>query len=163
MSDSEVPRHTVSVDDAPDRVERRSIVVDASAADIFDILANPSRHSDFDGSGSVRSNRATAPERLSLGARFGMDMKIVVPYRMTSEVVEFSENETVAWCHFGGHMWRYVLEPVDGGTRITEEFDWRPSKAPWFLSAMGYPEKNAVSMEKTLERLAALVDGESDR
>jgi len=161
MSNSELARHTVSVDEAPERVERRSIVVDASPADVFDILADPARHSDFDGSGTVRANRTSAPERLSLGARFGMDMKIVVPYRMTNEVVEFTENETIAWCHRGGHVWRYRLEPVDGGTRITEEFDWRPSKAPWFLSAMGYPDKNAASMEKTLERLATLVDAES--
>ena len=161
MSDSSPARHTVSVDDAPDRVERRSIVVDAAAATIFDVLATPSRHHEFDGSGSVQASRESAPERLSEGAKFGMDMKIVVPYRMTNEVVEFVENETIAWRHFGGHIWRYQLDDVEGGTKITEEFDWRTSKAPPFLKLMGYPAKNAASIEKTLERLAALVDDDT--
>ena len=159
MSTEQPARHTVSVDDAPDRVERRSIVVDAAPEQVFDILADPSCHPDFDGSGSVRSSREPGPQRLSLGSRFGMDMKIVVPYRMTNEVVEFVENETIAWSHLGGHIWRYRLEEVAGGTRITEEFDWRPSKSPSFLRLTKAPERNATSLEKTLERLAELVDG----
>jgi hypothetical protein len=159
MNTDGAARHVVTVEDAPDRVERRSIVVDAAPSDVFDVLADPSRHGDFDGSGSVRSSRASAPTRLSEGARFGMDMRIVVPYRMTNEVVEFVEDDTIAWRHLGGHVWRYRLEEVDWGTRITEEFDWRPSKAPHFLRMTRSPERNAASIEKTLERLAALVDG----
>jgi hypothetical protein len=88
-----------------------------------------------------------------------MEMKVVVPYRMTNEVVEFVENDTIAWRHLGGHIWRYRLEEINEGTKITEEFDWRTSKAPPLLKLMGYPAKNATSIEKTLERLAALVDG----
>ncbi len=160
MSDRTPSRHTVSVDEAPDRVERRSIVVDAAPDVIFDLLANPSRHNEFDGSGTVQASRDSAPERLSEGAKFGMEMKLVVPYRMTNEVVEFVENDTIAWRHLGGHIWRYRLEEIDGGTKITEEFDWRTSKAPPFLKLMGYPAKNATSIEKTLERLATLVDGD---
>ena len=158
MSNPPPARHTVSIDEAPDRVERRSIVVDAAPSEIFDILATPSRHGEFDGSGTVQASRSSAPERLSKGARFGMDMKLVVPYRMTNEVVEFVENETIAWTHVGGHIWRYRLEKVNGGTRIIEEFDWRQFVAPPFLKLMSYPEKNAASIEKTLERLAELVD-----
>lgn len=155
---TEQPRHVVAIDDAPDKVERRSIVVDAPARAVFDILADPSRHCEFDGSGSVRSSRESAPERLELGARFGMDMKIVVPYRLTNEVVEFVENETIAWRHLGGHVWRYRLENVDGGCRITEEFDWRPARSHAMLRLTKAPQRNAESIEKTLERLAALVD-----
>ncbi|MGA9279517.1 SRPBCC family protein [Ilumatobacter sp.] len=159
MSSEPPTRHTVSVDDAPDQVERRSIVVDAPAGAIFDLLADPSRHCEFDGSGTVQASRDTAPERLSLGAKFGMDMKMFVPYRMTNEVVEFTENETIAWRHFGGHIWRYRLDEVAGGTRITEEFDWRPSRGHTILRMLKYPEKNADGIEKTLVRLAELVDG----
>ena len=158
MTDAASPRHTVSVDDAPDRVERRSIVVDAAASTVFDVLADPSRHHEFDGSGTVQASRPSAPERLSEGAKFGMEMKLVVPYRMTNEVVEFVENETIAWRHLGGHIWRYRLDEADGGTKITEEFDWRTSKAPPFLKLTGAPGRNATSIEKTLERLAVLVD-----
>lgn len=161
MTSDQTDRHTISVDEAPDRVERRSIIVDAPPAAIFDILADPSRHHEFDGSGTVQASRDSAPQRLSEGAKFGMEMKVVVPYRMTNEVVEFAENETIAWRHLGGHIWRYHLDDADGGTKITEEFDWRTSKAPPFLKLMGYPAKNASSIEKTLERLAELVDGDT--
>jgi hypothetical protein len=161
MTDESTARHTVSADDAPDRVERRSIVVDAAPDVIFDLLADPSRHCDFDGSGTVQASRASAPQRLSEGAKFGMEMKMVVPYRMTNEVVEFVENDTIAWRHLGGHIWRYRLEEIDGGTKITEEFDWRTSKAPPLLKLTGAPAKNAASIEKTLERLAVLVDENS--
>lgn len=156
---TESSRHTVTVDDAPDKVERRSIVVDASPDEVFDVLADPARHHEFDGSGSVLSSRSDAPERLSLGARFGMDMKIFVPYRMTNEVVEFEENELIAWRHVGGHVWRYRLEKVEDGTRITEEFDWRPARSHTALRLTKTPERNAASIEKTLVRLASLVDG----
>ena len=158
MTNVQPAHHTVSVDDAPERVERRSILVDASPDAIFDVLADPSRHHEFDGSGSVRASRGSAPQRLSKGARFGMDMKIFVPYRMTNEVVEFVENESIAWRHVGGHIWRYRLDAVDDGTRITEEFDWRPARLPPLLKLMKAPTHNAKSIEKTLVRLAALVD-----
>ena len=36
---------------------------------------------------------------------------------------------------------------------MTEEFDWRSSRAPWVLELIKAPEKNAVAMERTLERL----------
>ena len=154
-------KHTVTVEDAPDRVERRSIVVAAPAADVFDILAEPTRHHEIDGSGTVRDSRDDAPRRLSLGARFGMSMKFLVPYRISNEVVEFVENERIAWKHFGGHVWRYTLEAVDGGTKVTEEFDWRPSVSPPTLKLLGYPARNAEAIEKTLERIAVVVDGRS--
>ena len=99
--------------------------IDASPESIFDLLADPSRHGDIDGSGMVLDVRK-GPERLALGAKFGMDMKMgPVPYRISSNVVEFEENRLIAWAHYGKHRWRYELEPLDGGarTRVTETFD----------------------------------------
>ena len=120
---------------------------------IFELLADPRQHGVFDGSGSVKSARVSAPARLSLGAEFAMDMKIGVPYKMTNTVVEFEEGKTIAWRHFGGHIWRYILEPVDGGTKVTEQFDWNKSKSPLILKLRKSPQDNAKSIEKTLENL----------
>ena len=156
-SDDHAPR--VVVESAPDRVERRSMVIDAPPSAIFDLLADPRRHHRFDGSGTVRQSADDAPERLSLGAEFGMGMKRFVPYRMTNEVVEFTENEAIAWRHLGGHVWRYTLEPHGSGTKVTEEFDWRPSRIPWILIATRTPRTNAASIEATLRRLASIVTG----
>ena len=145
----------VTTEDAPDRVERRSVVVQAPASDLFDLLADPSRHHEIDGSGTVRDAKSSAPSRLSLGSTFGMNMKWFVPYSMTNEVVEFVDNEKIAWRHMGGHVWRYTLEPLDDQRcRVTEEFDWRPSRAPIVLKLMGSPSDNATAIEKTLVRLA---------
>ena len=136
------------------KVVSRSIFVPASAQEIFDLLANPRRHHEIDGSGSVKEALIDAPEKLSLNAKFGMNMRIGVPYKMTNTVVEFEENRRIAWRHFGGHIWRYVLEPTEAGTNVTEQFDWNSAKSPWMLKLMKAPQNNAKSIEKTLANLA---------
>ena len=130
---------------------------------LFDILANPARHAEIDGSDSVRGVMDSAPERLAMGTKFGMKMKIVVPYDMRSTVVEFEENRLIAWAHFGKHRWRYELEEVDGGTMVTETFDWSTSPAPFALiiETARYPTKHIANMEKTLERLEAVATASS--
>ena len=128
-------------------------VISAAPGLIFEILADPRQHSKIDGSGSVKAAKISAPARLSKGSKFTMDMKILIPYKMTNTVVEFEENRRIAWQHFGGHIWRYILEPVDGGTKVTEQFDWNKSKSPLILKLRKSPQDNAKSIEKTLENL----------
>jgi hypothetical protein len=137
----------------PSRIVSRSTIVPAPAQMIFDLLADPRRHNEIDGSGTVQSAQINAPERLSLDATFGMQMRMGLPYKITNTVVEFEENKTIAWRHVGGHIWRYILEPVDGGTKVTEQFDWNKSKAPLILKLRKSPQDNAKSIEKTLENL----------
>ncbi|MBN9619927.1 MAG: SRPBCC family protein, partial [Actinobacteria bacterium] len=97
-----------------------SRVIAAEPQRLFDIVADPAMHPVIDGSGSVRALRSGGPERLALGSTFGMDMKLGAAYKITNTVVEFEEGRRIAWRHFNGHIWRYVFEPVDGGTRVTE-------------------------------------------
>ena len=132
----------------------RSVVVAAPAEEVFALLADPRRHAEVDGSGTVKS-ALSAPDRLGLGARFGMRMRLGVPYVIRNEVVEFEEGRRIGWRHLGHHVWRYELEPVDGGTRVTETFDWAPSRAPRALELLGVPARNARSIDATLERLQA--------
>jgi len=134
--------------------------MNATPEAIFDVLADPTRHGDFDGSGMVLDVRK-GPERLELGSKFGMDMKFgPLPYRISNTVVEFEENQLIAWAHFGKHRWRYELEPLDGGerTRVTETFDWSTSMIPKFIELAGYPKKHPANIEASLARLAALVE-----
>ena len=139
--------------DSTDKIIRRSIMVPAPPGEIFEILADPRRHGEIDGSGSVKGARDGAPQRLSLGATFGMDMRIGLKYRITNTVVEFEENRRIAWQHFGGHVWRYTLEPVEGGTVVTEEFDWTHNKSPLALRLMNAQKRNTESIERTLQNL----------
>ncbi len=138
------------------RIVSRSVFVPAPAHEIFDLLANPRRHSEIDGSGSVKDAQIDAPERLSLNAQFGMNMRIGVPYKMTNTVVEFEENSRIGWRHFGGHIWRYILEPAEGGTNVTEQFDWSTAKSPLMLQVIRAPQNNARAIEKTLANLEKL-------
>ncbi|GAA4820196.1 SRPBCC family protein [Actinomycetospora corticicola] len=138
----------------------RDIVIDASPSEVFDLLADPRRHGEFDGSGTVRS-AIKGPDRLSLGSSFGMSMKLGVPYTINNTVVEFEQDRRIAWRHLGHHRWRYELTPVDGGTQVTETFDWSDSRAPAVLELLRYPATNTRAIEKTLPRLKAVVEGRS--
>ena len=133
-----------------------SRVVDATPDEIFELLVDPRRHVEFDGSGTVQHVHGDA-QRLELGSKFGMSMKLgPIPYRISNKVVEFEENRRIAWAHFGKHRWRYELEPVEGGTRVVESFDYSTSPVPKGLELVGYPAKNGAAIDATLERLAGL-------
>ena len=82
-----------------------------------------------------------------------MTMKLGLPYAVRNEVVEFEPDRLIAWRHPGKHVWRWQLEPVDGGTKVTETFDYRPSPAKRFLELMRFPERNARGIESTLAGL----------
>jgi hypothetical protein len=139
-----------------ERVTSVSRVIPAPPEVVFAIIDNPAMHPVIDGSGTVRKARGT-DQHLTLGDRFGMDMRFGVPYRISNKVVEYEKDRLIAWAHFGGHRWRYRLEPTDGGTLVTESFDWSTSKFPPFIELMGYPKRHPAAMEKTLERLANVV------
>ncbi|MDZ7733389.1 MAG: hypothetical protein U5R31_09985 [Acidimicrobiia bacterium] len=82
------------------------------------------------------------PRVLGEGDKFGMDMKMGVPYRVSSKVVEFEDGKKIAWCHFGGHRWRWELEPTtDGKTELTETFEPSTAEFPPALRLAGYPEE----------------------
>jgi hypothetical protein len=132
-------------------------IVPAPAEDIFDLLAHPARHVEIDGSGTLREARGRrTPDRLYLGATFGMQMRWGAPYKILNEVVEFTEGRRIAWRHFAGHIWRYRLEPLGpNSTRVTEEFDPRPSRYPRSTRLLGWERRNQRAIEHTLANLVA--------
>ncbi len=133
-----------------------SRVIAQPADRIFDLLADPAAHQRIDGSGSVKYE-VDGPDRLELGSKFRMGMKLGVPYRMTSTVKEFEEDKLIAWAHLGRHRWRYELEAVEGGTRVTETFDWSYSLWPKGLEILGYPKRHPASMEQTLRNIESIL------
>lgn len=143
-----------SAHDKKNKIVSISKFVSASATDVFELLANPAMHAVIDGSGSVLAPKNSAPQRLSQGATFGMSMKKGAPYKITNTVVEFTESKQIAWRHFGGHVWRYILEPTTDGTNVTEQFSYGSAKSPLALKLAGYVRKNESDMRKTLDKLA---------
>jgi hypothetical protein len=138
-----------------------SKIIAAEPQRLFDIVADPAMHPVMDGSGTVRASRTGGPQRLSAGAKFGMDMKMGAPYKIVNTVVEFDEPNVIAWRHFNGHVWRYLFESVDGDagtshTKVTEQWDARPAKNRVFLRLAGFPGRNRKGIVATLDRLADL-------
>ena len=145
----------------------RLIVAPASA--IFDLLANPARHQEIDGSGTVKGvpdGGDGGAQRLALGSKFGMSMKMGIGYTMENTVVEFEENVRIAWqprptqtvmaWFVGGRIWRYQLVEQDGGTLVRESWEISQEKQPWAVRNLR--SKTVDSMTKTLERIAKVVE-----
>jgi len=136
-----------------------SRVVNAPAERIFELIADPANHPLIDGSGSVRASRGTGPRRLELGARFGMDMKMGLPYKIRNTVVEFEDGRRIAWRHFYGHRWRWELRDLgDGRAEVTETFDYSTARFPKGIELVGFPARNREGIEASLQRLVDMFD-----
>src|SRR5256885_1050781 len=128
-------------------------IVPTTPEKIFALLVDPAQHPLLDGSGTLRSLQDGAPALLELGSKFGMNMKMGAPYKIENTVVEFEPDRLIAWRHFNGHRWRWRLEPLGEGTRVTETFDWATARTPFLMGLSGFPRKNKIAIEKTLDRL----------
>jgi hypothetical protein len=153
---------TVTVIDAGPRKVSRAAEVQAPATEIFDLVADPRRHHELDGSGTVQ-NTVAGPQRLARDATFSVRMKQHgVPYRIASRVTEFEEGHLLEWRHPMGHRWRWELKPLpDGTTRVTETFDYSQisSVRAIGLEMFGAPRQNAAGIEATLRQLQARYQG----
>ena len=115
--------------------------IEAPAAMIFEILANPRRHRDFDGSDMLRGAVLDRPIS-GVGDTFTMKMhRLGRDYLMVNYVVEFEPNRRIVWepapgdvptaggdpSKVGvspGYRWGYILTPDgDDATVVTEVFD----------------------------------------
>lgn len=155
----------------PIAVSRR---IGAPAREIFQILADPYRHRDLDGSGMLRGV-ASGAVISGVGDVFVIKMYFSEfgDYEMNNHVVEFEPNRRIGWEPESGrghpdadpeaprharwgHRWIFDLTP-DGpdATIVTEIFD---------CSRVPEDEREEIdngniwidSMNRTLDRLAAL-------
>ena len=139
------------------RCRSAQIVINADPTTVFDVLADPAQHSLFDGSGTVKA-RISGPPRLYLGASFAMRMRMGAPDLVRNLVVEYDEDRLISCRHPLRHIWRYELTPVDGGTQVTESFDYARSPLAPVFERIGVPDHNHRSIEATLQQLKVLVE-----
>lgn len=142
----------------PKRVAVRAKVA-APADELWALLANPHRHHEIDGSGTVRPE-VIGPRELQTGDRFRVRMKMFgVPYAITSRVVESQPGRAVEWEHPGKHSWRWEFAPLDDGTtEVTEIFDYTASRIGRILERTA-ADRNRRAMHGSLKRLQARYAG----
>lgn len=162
--------------DTPRRLDRGAeivtytITVDAPAQELWAIAANPHRHHELDGSGTVRS-RAIGPRQLLPEDRFRVDMKkFGLPYALTLRVTESRPPQSpdagepvtgvVEWRQPTGHRWRWEFAPAVGPdgtvrTEVTESYDASGQQpvVRRFLNAVKVAEENAQGIRDSLQGL----------
>ncbi len=137
---------------------------------IFELLADVSKHPLIDGSGMLQGAVPGTPERLELGTRFGMGMKLGMRYSTLSTVVEFEPNRVIAWQtgpkgtwgkYVAGRIWRYELRPISGGTIVQESWDITSDHQRALLKLGDlWSHKTRRDMERTLGRLRQVMIAE---
>ena len=142
----------------PVSVSRR---IEAPAADIFKLLADPERHPEFDGSEMLRPG-ARNKVIVGVGDVFVTKMYVTAmgDYEMHNRIVVFEADRCIAWepgnpeLARNGSRWRFDLAP-DGpnATVVTETYDCTESPQE-VRDAVDNGNAWLTGMTKTLERLA---------
>ena len=144
----------------PVSVSRR---IEAAAADIFKLLADPERHPEFDGSEMLRPG-ASNKVIVGVGDVFVTKMYFAAmgDYEMHNRIVVFEQDRCIAWepgnpeLARNGSRWRFDLAP-DGpnATVVTETYDCTDSPGE-VRDAVDNGNAWLTGMTKTLERLDTL-------
>jgi uncharacterized protein YndB with AHSA1/START domain len=145
-----------------------SRTIDASTKQLFDVLSNPERHVELDGSGFVVSDEKT--DRISgVGDVFRMNMTgphMGGDYQTDNTVTGFDPNHLVAWqtapadTEPPGWEWTWELA-ADGSdsTEVTLTYDWSKVTDQALLDQVGFPLVSESQLEESLEKLAEAVSG----
>lgn len=141
-------------------ITHASLDVAASAATIFELIADPSNQPSWDGNDNL--TEAPAGQRVhAVGDVF--TMTLTNGGVRENHVVEFEEGHLIAWrpsepgSEPPGHLWRWRLEPLDDAhTRVTHTYDW--SHLTDEKRKVRARATTADKLLASLTRLAALVE-----
>jgi len=138
--------------------------VNAPAAEIFDLLTNPDRHAEFDGSGYVRSSDK-AQRITKVGQHFRMNMQgphMGGEYQTDNHVTGYAQNQLVAWktAPAGEEPpgWEWVYELKSEGsddTMVSLTYDWSKVTDQKLIKQVPIPLVTADEMEASLAALAS--------
>ncbi|MDO5628797.1 MAG: SRPBCC family protein [Mobilicoccus sp.] len=141
---------------------------DAAPKDLFEIVSNPARHADIDGSGQIVSDEKT--DRITaVGQVFTMNMNaehMGGDYQTDNHVVGYDENRLLAWktapagTEPKGWKWLWEFTPEgQNATVVTLTYDWSEVTDKELLKKVSFPVVQEDALEATLGRLASAVDG----
>lgn len=146
--------------------------VRATPQEVFDLLADPSRHHLTEPTDWVRGSLEADPAPLTeVGQVFGIEMFAVAAggrYEMHNLVTALEPDRVIAWepsqyspegaLEGGGWFWRYDLEPVDCGTRVRLTYDWAATPPEIAAEIGGLPSVDTGHMAQSLDGLARAVE-----
>lgn len=146
---------------AEDRVVSASREIAAPAAVIFELIADPARHADWDGNGNV-AEAAEGQRARAVGDLFRTKLTGDSGIRV-NHVVEFDEGHRIAWqpalegaAPFG-QLWRWEIDPsAGGGATVTHTYDWTRLDDPSRLERAR--STSAAMLRASLDRLAGLAE-----
>ena len=137
--------------------------VAADAASVFELIADPAQQPRWDGNDNL--SEAPPGQRVhAVGDVF--TMTTTKGNVRENHVVEFVEGRRIAWTPAepaqepSGHLWRWELEPIPSGTRVTHTYDWTR-----LTDERRIPRARATTAERlhaSIDRLAELAEA-SDR
>ena len=141
-------------------------VIDAPVDRIFDILTNPERHQQFDGSDMLRS--ADNADRIqSVGQVFTMNMyaeRMGGDYKTDNRVTGYADDKLVAWQTAPAGKepagWEWVWELESRGadsTLVRHTYDWSKVTDSELLKRVSFPVVSEKQLEESLNELAAAV------
>lgn len=143
-----------------------SRTIDAPASTIFEVLSNPERHAELDGSDMVQSDDKT--DRITaVNQVFTMNMsweKMGGDYKTENHVIGFDENKLLAWKTAPEGQqppgWEWVWELESQGSDTTEvsvTYDWSSVTDKEVLKRVSFPAVSQEALESSLSNLASTV------
>jgi hypothetical protein len=136
--------------------------INASSDAVFDVLSNPQRHVEIDGSGFVRSDEKTNRIQGS-GDVFRMNMAgdhMGGEYQTDNTVTGFSENHLLAWATAPADTeppgWEWVWELESQGsdeTLVRLTYDWSKVTDKQLLEKVSFPLVTEPQLEESLDNL----------
>ncbi len=142
--------------------------INAPSDAIFEVLTNPDRHKELDGSGFIQA--VAKGDRIEkAGDQFTMDMAgdhMGGEYRTDNHVVGFDENRLLAWATAPSGTepkgWRWVWELESQGsdrTLVRHTYDWSQVTDEALLAKGLFPLISEDQMADSLQRLDQAVTG----
>lgn len=142
--------------------------IDAPAQAVFDVLSNPARHAEIDGSGFIVSDEKT--DRITEnGQVFRMNMQgdhMGGEYQTDNHVVGYDKNHLLAWktapadTDPPGWQWSWQLAPQGSeSTDVQLTYDWSQVTDQKLLDKVGFPLVSQQQLENSLSNLASAVSG----
>lgn len=129
----------------PPRTHRESVVVAATPDDLYDLVSDVPRTGEW--SPSCRecwwAAGVAGPE---VGARFhGRNEGQGRSWETVSTVVVADRGREFAWLVGEGYVrWGYTFAPGDGGTSLTESWEFRPAGIAMFHEKYGVKAERAI-------------------